>query len=684
MGQTKIEKARRKVGDMNKSQGRKQARSLREQLEHHNYLYYVENDPEISDAQYDALKAELEEIEQRWPDLQTADSPTLRVGAPPNDELGTLEHETPMLSLQAIQSEQAFRKFVDDCKKRLEKQRLSLVGEPKYDGLSVELVYDSGSLASAATRGDGQTGEDITDNIKTIHEVPLKLRDRDASVPRHLVVRGEVYMRKDEFEQFNRQQEENNRKTFANPRNAAAGSLRQLDPSVTAARPLHVFFWEIAPSSSRRPDSQWQSLDLMRKLGLKTNEESQRFDSPDEAVEWFNTMTDRREELPYEIDGCVFKVNTLDDHDALGTRASNPRWAIAWKFASRRRETTITNIEAQVGRTGAITPVADLEPVHIGGVEVTHVSLHNQDEIDRKDIRVHDHVLVERAGDVIPHVVKVNKSKRNGREKKYHLPKQCPSCGHEVARPEGEAIIRCVNSACPAQRRAEIEHFGSKAALDIDGLGDKLVEQLVDRELVTTPADLFDLELDDLTDLERMARKSARNLLDAIDHARESATLPRLIYALGIPHVGRTMAGDLAQQFRSLDQLADANRNDLEAMDGVGGKVASAIVQWFKDAQNRQMVDRLKQLGLNPTMQLKSKALEGKTFVLTGSLDAMTRDEARQAIQQHGGQATSSVSGETDYLVVGENPGQTKSNAADEHDVKTIDEKTFLDMIDNG
>lgn len=670
------------VDEMTKKQARKRAEALREEINHHDYRYYVLDDPEISDAKYDDLQEELEQIERKYPDLVTEDSPTQRVGAEPVEELGTVEHETPMLSLQAVREEDAFRRFVQTCRDELGKERVSLVGEPKYDGLSVELIYDNGSFVSASTRGNGRTGEDVTANVRTIREVVLRLQEGNGtSIPRHLVVRGEVYMRKKEFEEFNRKQEEAGKKTFANPRNAAAGSLRQLDPNVTAGRPLRIYFWEMAPSSSSRPDSQWRCLQRMNALGLKTNEEARRFDSVDDAVAWFEEMKERREDLPYEIDGCVYKVNNLADHEKLGTRASNPRWAVARKFAARREATRIKKIEAPVGRTGAITPVAVLEPVHIGGVEVTHVSLHNQDEIDRKDVRVGDHVVVERAGDVIPHVVRVIKQKRSGNEKRYRLPKKCPACGGKVSRPEGEAVARCVNIACPAQHKESIIHFGSKQGLDIDGLGDKLVEQLVDKELVETPADLFDLELDDLRGLDRMAKKSAENLLSAIQESKEEATLPRLIFALGIPHVGRAMAGDLAGEFPSLDELLKAKEKDLKRVPTVGPKVASAVAQWLASKENRRLIRELKRHGLNPKAERKGNRLEGKTLVVTGTLDSMSRDEAQEAIRRQGGRATGSVSGETDYLVVGSNPGQTKTDEAEEHDVETIDEERFLELV---
>ncbi len=672
-----------RVEQMAKHQARERAEELRDRIEHHNYRYYVLDDPEISDPEYDELKRELEAIEEKFPDLVTPDSPTRRVGAEPLAELGTAEHETPMLSLQSIQEEDEFRRFCQRCCDELDLERLSLVAEPKYDGLSVELTYEDGSLVRAATRGDGRTGEDVTENVKTINEVLLRLQppDDDVSVPRHLVVRGEVYMNKQEFAEFNRRQQEAGEKTFANPRNAAAGSLRQLDPRVTAERPLRIFFYEVGPSASHRPDSQWQCLEMMKSLGLKTNPRCELIQCVDAAVEYHQKTAEQREDLPYEIDGCVFKVNKLEHHESLGTRAASPRWAVAWKFPARRKTTRIKDIKPQVGRTGALTPVARLEPVRIGGVEVSSVSLHNQDEIDRKDVRIGDVVLVERAGDVIPHVVQVIKDKRTGDEEEYHLPDECPVCGGETSRAEGEAATRCTNASCPAQVKERIKHFGSKSALDIDGLGEKIVDQLVEREMVRDFADLFDLTVDELKALDRMAEKSATNLVEAIGASREDVTLARLIYGLGIPHVGGATAGDLAARFGSLDELAKADQETLMEMPDVGETVASSVVQWFENEKNRRLLERLKERGVWPEAQEMGDGLEGLTFVITGSLDSMTRDEAQQAVRRQGGRATASVSAETDYLVVGEKPGGNKLHDAEQHGTRQIDEQQFLRLL---
>jgi DNA ligase (NAD+) len=586
-----------------------------------------------------------------------------------------------MLSLQAVYQQEAFEHFCEVTAESTGKERLSLVAEPKYDGLSVELVYDNGMLATAATRGNGETGEDVTENIKTIHEVLLRLRKPDGvSVPKHLVARGEVFMRRKAFEAFNRQQEKKGEKTFANPRNAASGSLRQLDPKITAARPLSIFFWEMAPSSSSRPDSHWQCLEHMKKLGLKINPLTERCASKRAAVQWYEKLAEKRDALDYEIDGCVFKVNDLADHERLGTRTANPRWAVAWKFPPRRESTTIRKIVVSVGRTGALTPVAELDPVRIGGVEVTHVTLHNQDEINRLDVAEGDTVLVERAGDVIPHVVKVLKRKARNREP-YHLPETCPACGSEVSSPEDEVVVRCTNASCPARIKQSVRHFASRGALDIDGLGEKLVEQLVEAGMVGKLDDIFSLTEDELSGLDRMARKSAANLVRAIRQARESVTLPRLIYGLGIPHVGRAVATDLASEFKSLSKLSRASVKRLNRVEGLGPTMAEAIHDWFRNDANRTLIQRLKKRGVDPEFKTENARLSGKTIVITGSLESMTRDEAREAVVAAGGKATGSVSGETDYLVVGANPGANKTSDAEKNDVTQINEQEFMKLL---
>lgn len=678
----KTRKRRAAVEGLTKKQARERAEELREDLAEHDHRYYVLDDPVISDAEYDRRMEELRAIEERFPDLVAPDSPTQRVGAPPRQDLGTVEHESPMLSLQSVTTADAMRRFVRTCQEELGKQRVSISAEPKYDGVSVELVYEDGVLEVGSTRGDGRTGEDVTANLRTLGEVPLRLRRPEGvRVPRHLVARGEVYMERGEFEAFNAEQEERGERTFANPRNAAAGSLRQLDPSITAGRPLHVFFWELAPSSSHRPSTHRESLELLDAVGLRIESHPEVLDDPEELEQWYAEMARGREELPYEVDGCVFKVDRLADHDEMGTRASNPRWAVAWKFPSQQHTTRVKDIRVSVGRTGALTPVASVEPVRIGGVEITRVSLFNQDEVERKDVRVGDTVRIERAGDVIPHVVSVVKEERKGKPRRWRTPKKCPVCGGEVSRPEGEVIARCTNTACRAQLEQRIRHFGSRPALDIDGLGEKLVAQLVDRGLVTSLADLFDLAEDDLRDLERMGDKSARNLVEAIDRAREEATLPRLVHGLGLPHVGRALAAELASAFPSLDDLRDASREELESLEGAGPVVSAAVLDWLRNENNQRLLDDLQERGLDPRTPRRGSRLEGKTLVVTGALESMTRDEAVEAIQAQGGRAAGSVSSRTDWLVVGDDPGATKVRDAERHGVEQIDEARLRKLL---
>ncbi|HEX2462991.1 MAG TPA: NAD-dependent DNA ligase LigA [Thermoanaerobaculia bacterium] len=681
---------------MTKKEARKRLEMLREEIAQHDHRYYVLDDPIISDAEFDQLERELLAIEAQHPDLVTPDSPSQRVGGPPRAELGTVRHETPMRSLDSLMDEADVRRFYERCVRELGRESIPLVGEPKYDGLSVELVYEDGELRVASTRGDGVVGEDVTENVKTIREVPLRLRGDGGPipgrggggnrVPRHVVTRAEVYIPIQQFEAFNRRREEAGEKTFANPRNMAAGSLRMLDAKITASRPLRIFFWELAPSSTERPDTQWESLQWMRSWGLQINDRATRLDDLDAAIEWFAKIGAERDSLKYEIDGCVFKVDSLADQAELGIKSNSPRWAVAWKFPSRQRTTRIVAIEALVGRTGALTPVASLEPVEIGGVTVANVSLHNQDEVDRKDIRVGDWVLVERAGDVIPHVVQVIVEKRTGHEKKYRLPDHCPVCGSEAIKPEGEAITRCVNTSCPAQVKERIRHFGSRGAMDIDGLGDKLVDQLVARGLVRDVADLYDLTVETLVELERLAEKSAQNLVDAIASSKRDVTLGRLLGALGIPGVGRALATELAAHFGSLDALEAASEETLLEMEGIGPTLATGIHAWFADEHNRDLLGKLRERAVAPKPEARAAAaatgpLAGKSLVVTGTLETMSREDAEEAIRAAGGRATGGVSKSTDYLVAGASPGASKMKAAAKHGTKVIEENELLGLL---
>jgi len=657
---------------------------LREALRYHNYRYYVLDDPVVADAEYDRMLRQLQTLEEEYPDLRTPDSPTQQVGGEPRDELGTVEHPSPMLSLKSAYEEDDVRSFDETCREELGAETVVYTAEPKFDGLAVELIYEEGRLVQASTRGDGQTGEEITANVKTIRSVPLRLRDEERVVPDRLVVRGEAYIPKDAFNTFNRRREEGGEEPFANPRNAAAGSLRQLDPTVTARRPLHIYFYEMAPGTERDVDTHAEALAALPKWGLRVCEEHvRRCDGIDEALAHHKALAEQRDDLPYEIDGVVIKVNDLAAHDTLGVRDRDPRWAVAYKFAPRQATTTIEAIDVQVGRTGRLTPVATLAPVEIGGVEVSRASLHNQNEIDRKDVRVGDTVLVERAGDVIPQVVAVIEEERDGSETTYHIPDTCPVCGAEVVLSDDKKQAFCTGGmACPAQLRERLTHYASREAADIEGVGEKRAEQLIDAGLVEQLSDLYAIDKDDLLNLERFADTSAQNLLDEIDASREQA-LDRFVYALGIPLVGSATARQLAGHFATLDALMEASEEELRSIEDIGPAVAHSIAAFFEEDDNRAVLDAMREAGLsltNPYAQAE-QPLDGLTFVFTGQLDRWTRDEVQRLVEQHGGRATSSVSGETDYVVAGPGAGQ-KQDDAEVHDTPILDEAAFVDLLD--
>jgi DNA ligase (NAD+) len=658
---------------------------LREAIRYHNYRYYVMNDPVISDAEYDQLFEELQMLESDYPDLRTPDSPTQRVGGEPLEELGTVEHSRPMLSLRAVYDEDDVRSFDQTCRQELGRKEVTYVAEPKYDGLAVELVYEAGTLGVGSTRGDGDTGEEITANLKTIGEVPLRLlQPEDREIPDQLVVRGEVYMRKDEFEAFNKERAERGKGQFANPRNAAAGSLRQLDPGVTARRPLHIYLYEVANASELGFGTHWEVMEALPRWGLRVNTERTKLCAGiDEAIGYREEMARIRDDLAYEIDGVVFKVNELAAHEALGTRQRDPRWALAYKFQPRRSTTEVEGVIFQVGRTGKITPVAILEPVQIGGVQVSRASLHNQSEIEKKDIRVGDTVLVERAGDVIPYVVKSIKEERDGSEELIHLPEECPVCGGDVWVSEDKKTARCTNPSCPAQLRERLTHYASREAMDIEGLGRKRAQQLVDVGLIDSIADLYGLSTDDLMPLERYAEKSAENLLREIEESKR-ATLDRFLYGLGIPQVGQHMARVLAEHYDTLDDLIDADDSELEQIDEIGPVIAQSVAEFFANETNRQVVEDIRNAGLqlgNPYSKGQPRPLEGLTFVFTGTLDRWTRDEAQDLVERLGGRATSSVSGNTDYVVAGPGAG-SKLDEARERGVRVMDEDEFVEFLD--
>ena len=654
---------------------------LRKAIRYHNYRYYVLDDPVISDARYDELLSDLQTLEEKFPDLQHPDSPTQQVGGEPRDELGLVDHPTPMLSLKAVYDEVEVRSFDETCREELRAETVDYVAEPKYDGLAIELVYDGGRLSVASTRGDGETGEDVTANVKTIKEVPLVLLDQeDAPLPDRLVVRGEVYMSKDEFDELNRQRSEEGLEPFANPRNAAAGAVRQLDPKVTEKRPLHLFLYADAESNGYDPETQWDVLQMLPQWGLRVNQErNQKCAGVDELLAYHQDMATAREDLPYEIDGVVYKVNRLEAWEALGTRTRDPRWALAFKFQPRRATTTIEEIAVQVGRTGKLTPVAHLAPVQISGVEVQRASLHNQSEIERKDIRIGDTVLVERAGDVIPQVVKPIPDRRDGSEQEFQMPEECPVCGAEVVMSEDKKQAHCPNASCPAQLRERVTHYASRQAMDIEGLGEKRAQQLIDASLVERLSDLYNLTQEELLSLDGYGEKSADNLLHEIEESKDT-TLARLLNGLGIPLVGQHLVQVMAKEWETLDRLMEASDEEQEEVDEIGPQVARTVVTFFAEEENRRVIDEIRDAGLtlaNPYAEEREQPLEGLTFVFTGELDRWTRDEVKSYVERLGGRATSSVSSQTDYVIAGPGAG-SKLEAAQERNVPVMDEKEFV------
>ncbi|MDY6979531.1 MAG: NAD-dependent DNA ligase LigA [Pseudomonadota bacterium] len=656
---------------------------LREQIDYHNYRYYVLDDPEIPDAEYDRLMRELEELEAEHPELITTDSPTQRVGATPLSAFDEVKHELPMLSLGNAFDEDEVQAFDRRARDKLQIESIEYAVEPKLDGLAISLLYENGKLVRGATRGDGTTGEDVTQNVRTIETIPLKLRGSD--YPARLEVRGEVIIAKQDFEQLNRTREQAGEKTFANPRNAAAGSLRQLDARLTAKRPLSFYCYGAGlVEGTELPDRHSATLEQLREWGMRTNPETRVVEGIQGCLDYYQTMQEKRDKLDYEIDGLVYKVNRRDQQEQLGFVSRAPRWAIAHKFPAQEEMTQLVGIDVQVGRTGALTPVARLEPVQVGGVTVSNATLHNQDEIERLDVRVGDTVIIRRAGDVIPQVVSVVKSKREGKLKKYRLPKTCPVCGSQTVRHEGEAVTYCTGGLyCAAQRKQALKHFASRRALDIEGLGDKLVDQLVDEDYVHDPADLFALEKEQLVQLERMADKSAQNLIDALEKSRNT-TLARFIYALGIHDVGEATARSLANHFGSLDALIHADKEALMAVPDIGPIVAESILTFFKQKHNQEVIEKLIQAGVTwkdiEVKPAEELPLNGKTFVLTGALENMSRDEAKASLQALGAKVTGSVSKKTDYVVVGADPG-SKADKAESLGVEILDEAAFLDLI---
>ena len=655
---------------------------LRRTINDHNYNYYVLDNPIISDIEYDTLLRELDTLETKRPDLITTDSPTQRVGAAPLAAFTSVEHSIPMLSLENAMNSDELIAYYDRTKKGLgEIGDIQFVAEPKLDGIGVELIYQDGALIRGLTRGDGTMGEDITQNIKTIRSIPLALRNDKRNFPNLLEVRGEVFMLKKDFQKLNMAREDNNEPLFANPRNAAAGSLRQLDPSITAKRPLSIFCYEAGNITGDTFSSHKDFLSALAEWGFPVNNEIALTNDVDQMLSYHKKLEDKRNNLPYEIDGTVFKVNNIDQRNILGTRSRSPRWAIAGKFKAIQVTSTVIDIVASIGRTGAITPVAKLRPVNVGGVIVTNATLHNQDEIDRKDIRIGDTVWVQRAGDVIPEVVKVVKDKRPLNANRYQLPKLCPSCDKEIIRPEGESVARCFNLLCSAQTKGRIKHFISKGGLDVDGFGEKLVDQLVDKELIHTFDDIFTLRFDDLVNLERMAEKSAHNILTSIEKSKKT-TFARFVYALGIRNIGSHLSKVLEDHFQSdLEKFQSTTFEELENINEVGPIVADAIVRFWSDESNTAIVSNCIERGVEFMQRSNSldKRFDNLSFVFTGTLKKLKRDDAKKIVESYGGRVSSSVSKKISYLVAGESAG-SKLDKARDLGIKVVTELEFLDM----
>lgn len=689
---------------------KKQIQHLRDELNHHSYRYYVLDDPEVSDAQYDKLMNELIRLEFAHPELVTPDSPTQRVGARPLEKFVTIAHTVPMLSLENAYTESDMKEWEQRIFDILgQRKDVDYAVEPKIDGTAVELVYETGLLSKASTRGDGINGEDITENIKTIKSIPLKLLFGKNPVPPYLEVRGEVYIDKADFRRLNEQQEDRGEKLFANPRNAAAGSLRQLDPKITALRPLKIYIHSLGSTKFPSAGTGWgtgfgggegdgmgfgdgsggdairftshiKSMEYLNSLGLRTTKGINRHcKGIKEVQEYYNKTMENRDTMPFEIDGIVIKVDDIALYEKLGKRSRSPRWATAYKFPPREETTKLLDIRIQVGRTGALTPVAVLEPVYIGGVTVSNATLHNQEEIERKDVRIGDYVVVTRAGDVIPEIIKPIEFKRTGEEKKFKMPEICPVCKSKVVLPVDEVIPRCPNSTCPAQVKGSIIHFASRNAMNIDGLGEKLIEQLVDKGVITDSAGLYFLTKDTLAGLERMADKSAQNIMAAIE-ASKNTTLARLIFALGIRHVGEALAKTLAEKFGTLENLAGASYDDLQKIEDIGPKVASSIRYFFDNPQNTSLIERLKKSGVKYETPVKKTGgkFAGLVFVFTGELESMTRPKAQALVEELGGSSASTVSKKVSIVVAGKDAG-SKLDKAKQLGIPVLTEEEFIE-----
>jgi DNA ligase (NAD+) len=660
-----------------KKAAEKRIRELIELIDHHDAKYYVEDSPEISDFEYDQIVSELKGIEAENPDLVRPDSPTQRVSGTPVKEFPVVEHKVPMLSLDNSYSPEDLRSFDARVRKWLGDEPVAYVVEPKIDGLGIALLFEDGLLVRGGTRGDGITGEDVTSNLRTIRSIPLKLRDK--SLLANSEIRGEVYMPIASFKRLNEEREKADEPTFANPRNAAAGSIRQLDPSIVASRRLDAFFYTLSYTEGDFK-THWECLGEMRRSGLRVNPEIKRLDSMEKVIELCLEREKEREKLDYEIDGMVVKVDSLDQQRRLGQTSKNPRWAIAYKFAAKQMTSKIRQITLQVGRTGAITPVAELDPVAIGGITVSRATLHNEDEVRRKDIRVGDTVLIERAGDVIPEVVKVILEKRDGSQREFRMPATCPVCGSKIVREEDEAVARCIGSSCSAQLKQKIRHFVSRDAMDIEGFGEALISQLVDAGLIKSMSDIYLLDKGGLTSLQRVGEKSAEKLLAQIETSKTRG-LERLLYGIGVRHVGGTVAESLAAKFKTMGQLMSATREELTKVEGIGEIIADSVTDFFSEPSNRKLIGDLTAEGVSTVAVLRSQGkLEGKTFVFTGAMKKYSRSEAGEKVESLGGRIGSGLTKKTDFLVAGEDPG-SKLKEAQKLGVKVIGEEEFLRLV---
>jgi DNA ligase (NAD+) len=649
---------------------------LRDTLRRHEQLYYVLDQPEISDAEYDALMNRLRDLEAQHPELLTTDSPSQRVGGKPREGFVKVEHSAPMLSLDNALNEQELRAFDGRVSDALGNESYRYVAELKLDGLSMAAHYRENRLMQAVTRGDGRVGEDVTENARTIRSLPL----RTSSTLDRFEVRGETVMLRRAFERLNAERDERGLSRFANPRNAAAGSLRVLDPSITASRRLECYAYFLLADGQPHFPSHWESLNALSKMGFKVNPRRQLCNNIEELLAFCHEWEIKRDDLAYEIDGVVVKVDSVQQQKRLGFTAKAPRWAIAFKYAARQAVTTVDNIEVQVGRTGALTPVAHLKPVEVGGVTVARATLHNEDEIARLGLQIGDSVVIERSGDVIPKVVRVHT--QGSYRRRFQIPKHCPVCGGKVVREEGESASRCINASCPARLKESILHFASRGVMNIDGLGDVLVDQLVDRGMVTSVADIYDLTVEKLAELERMGKKSAANVIRNIEKSKQNP-VPRVINALGIRFVGERTATFLAEEFGVLDKIMSAKPEELQKAEEVGPKVAESIYQFFREPRNQDLIERLRSAGLQFEYRARRRhggPLSGKTFVLTGTLVNLTREEARQQIEIAGGKVSSAVSKKTSFLVAGEDPG-SKLDKAREWGVEVIDEKRLIELL---